>query len=463
MIASELFLSRPKQAQLFAFLVKGALAGNELTEKDVRRECFPDPPYKPASTIARTTVILARTLAHEYYQSVGNGDRVLIELPAGKPGKKHQVAGSFYRPVFSYNRRHPLTQHYRLGCLCLRARTPFDPVDAANYFDKVIELDPNFAAAHVGKAEAACLMAFLFCDSWEFISDACAHAKIAVDLDPNNWHTHAALGASRMLACELESAAAAFKNAYALNEAKTIRYGWYHAFQAANGRVAYAVQFGRLYAIEHEEDAYAVAMFGAYLYLARDYSNASFVIKRAIDLDLNCWVAYLVSALIQFSCGKAEEAFVPLRYMQHSAHMIEESYFFPGLAALLSAAAAHKFDPSAYTTAARLIRKEASPIYTQLTLWLMGSENSETRTEIALTALRCAWETYEPLVLFLHLLPLFDALREQEKFQSIAKSRFFVRPKPLSAAAQGWPDLFDHLPGKSSESPPDDTPPAKTE
>src|SRR5580692_1826313 len=61
MLGSELFRARPQQSKVFEFIVRAALAGREISEKDIRARFFPTPPYDPESTVARTTVNFIRS------------------------------------------------------------------------------------------------------------------------------------------------------------------------------------------------------------------------------------------------------------------------------------------------------------------------------------------------------------------------------------------------------------------
>jgi hypothetical protein len=131
------FAARPQQARLFEFLVRSDLEGQDITEKDIRAEFFPTPPYSPESTIARTTVNFIRGgLVREYYAQEGKDDPVIIVLPA--PSKSKTLAGrsvklppgKAYKPTFSYNPRHGIARKYRLGLHHLRLHKPLDVEDA---------------------------------------------------------------------------------------------------------------------------------------------------------------------------------------------------------------------------------------------------------------------------------------------------------------------------------------------
>jgi hypothetical protein len=91
MLESDIFAACPRQAALFEFLVKGAIEGQEITQKDIRARFFPTPPYKPESTVARTTVTFIRKkLVRAYYKTRGEEDLVIIDLP--QPAN-HQTSG----------------------------------------------------------------------------------------------------------------------------------------------------------------------------------------------------------------------------------------------------------------------------------------------------------------------------------------------------------------------------------
>ncbi len=87
MLAHPLFAVREKQAEVFEFLVRSALDGKKIDQKDIQECCFPDPPYDPGVSHARTNVNALRKTVPEYYAGDGKDDPVLIELPDPQENK----------------------------------------------------------------------------------------------------------------------------------------------------------------------------------------------------------------------------------------------------------------------------------------------------------------------------------------------------------------------------------------
>jgi hypothetical protein len=169
MLASAEFTSRPQQKKLFEFLVNAALAGQEITEKDILAKFFPSPPYTTESTVARTTVnFIRKKLLPQYYAEEGADDPVLVTFSEGDTTKRVKLPpGAAYRPIFRYNPNAvPAKELQRLVHAfdqtfpdTQRVR-PLDLMDALMLYTGAGENEPYPPAYAV---EAHCALMYLMC------------------------------------------------------------------------------------------------------------------------------------------------------------------------------------------------------------------------------------------------------------------------------------------------------------
>lgn len=429
MLASTRFRNAPNPASFLRIVAMRALQGKKTTEDILGRELFGTKFQKDESTDVRVTASNLRKTLAKYYAAEGRDDLVIITLPEPPRDKSIKLPpGEAYKPSFVYNPGHEIARKYRLGRHYQNRKSPYELADAIEQFEKVIALQPHHVAAHIGVAESSCLLAF---NGWQpaaHISRAWVHAGKAVDLDPANWKAHAVEGAAALLIGQPERAETAFQKALTLDQRQTLQYGWYHAFLLAVERTEEALDLAEARAAAAVDDAYTKALYGAYLYLTREFDKARDVIKEALALDENCWFAYLVLGLVQFSCTDSAEAYLQIRFMHHSLRVAGRVFLFPGLTSLLSIASETVYEPEPETVLAAFnnLIEDAYPSHLQCALQIMSYGDVG---EKATPFLWNAWGAFDPPILFLHLLPLFDKLREQEMFKMLIRLRLSYRPK----------------------------------
>jgi hypothetical protein len=312
MLANQIFSTRPSQAHLFEFIVRGALAGQEITEKYIRTHVFTTPPYKPESNIARRTIDLVRDLLSEYYAADGNEDLVIIALPQSPPGKRIKfLSGQAYTPLFSYNPRHAAAKEFKLGEHYLRRGgfTDFDP--AMRHFLKALSLHPRHVGALLGMAEALCECAN---DSsreenrTEWFSIARHLIDCAFALAPEFWRTHAARGFFFTCHADIAAADAEFNIALSLDETSTKAHLQYFQFLGKAGRHSESLELAKSYLDDHVDDAIAYAMYGAALCDIQRLDEAEQVFQQALKMDRTCYTAHLGMTLLHLKAGHPDQA-----------------------------------------------------------------------------------------------------------------------------------------------------------
>ncbi|MBT8336324.1 MAG: tetratricopeptide repeat protein [Gemmatimonadetes bacterium] len=164
-------------------------------------------------------------------------------------------------------------------------------VFAREMFGKAIAVDPEFGLAHAGLADVAALLAMYFPTSGPDLERARRSAERALELDPDQAESHAALGAVLFVSGEISAAEASFRQASKLDPRLFEAY-YFHAracFQT--GRFDEAADLYRD-ALRVRED-YASAFFLAQSLEAVDrpeeareaYRDALRVTQRHLDLN----------------------------------------------------------------------------------------------------------------------------------------------------------------------------------
>jgi Tfp pilus assembly protein PilF len=443
MLGSDLFRARPQQAKVFEFIVRAALAGREIDEKDIRAEFFRTPPYKPESTVARTTVnFIRRELLAAYYESDGKNDPVIIGLPAFREtaqrcGRIKPPPGKAYKPAFAYNPRNPVDKHYRTGLFHLDQRSLNGDGFAKFRFDDVLKGNPDHAAAHLGLAEVFFRRA-LYRDmgiaSREHLERAEGYVGSALLIDNASCNAWSLLGAIHCCRCHWAEAAEAFAQALKHDSAKT-RYELWHypAYLMTIGRAREALEMVRTRAANNPENAGARTIYGIFLYADRQFSEAFGELTEAAFANPQDWAAQLFIALVYLSEEYPTPRLEPTDWISRKidkdlrhrkptialerAYAIVKPLDFPGLN-LLCLVHARQLS-RARKIIGRLERAAQNGELPSLDLALARMAVGENRE--ALEALEQARPEHSPFLAWTHLWPLFDPLRDTPGFRALVK------------------------------------------
>ncbi|HEY2031421.1 MAG TPA: tetratricopeptide repeat protein [Myxococcales bacterium] len=204
-----------------------------------------------------------------------------VQLSAREEGRLQRGPGT--RNMHAY-------EMYLRGRQFLLFRAEGQVVIARQMFRGAIELDPHFAAAQAGLADACFFML-----QWGFqagtagaISDddlrteALAASSAALELDPGLAEAHVAQGNLLSLAGNPPAAEAAFRRALALNPALAFSYYWFARHLFAEGRFAESAEMFEEAARRDPEDYASLALVvGVYRSLGdRDKERSS--VQRAL-------------------------------------------------------------------------------------------------------------------------------------------------------------------------------------
>ncbi len=302
---------------------------------------------------------------------------------------------------------------YLKGRYLWNRRTEQSIRDAIACFEQAIERDPDFALAHVGLADAYCVLpdysAYPAQDAFRQARDA---ARKAREIDPFLAEAHASRANIRLLhEWDWAGAEADFRHAIQLNPGYAVAQHWYAHCLLYTGRVDGAIQW-----LEQALSLDPLSMiihstYGLALYAARRYDEAVSALQQAIELDPNFGLAHLYSALVYIERDKPDEA---LEAVDAASQRLGSG---GGLVEAMRATVyAHQGEiEQARVTANGLLAQAAdggaSPVTVAAALGALGELDN------AFAWIERAYEHRDSLLRFLKALPVFDPLRRDPRYR----------------------------------------------
>ncbi len=420
MLESKRLKSAPNRHKLLKYVVRKCLANEAINERKILRDLFPNwaddtsdavtaaasqlRGANDTSEIVRVTASQLRGTLSLYYSEEGAGDGIRIDLP---PGPK-------YRPTFSY--ASPVAKVYARGRQQFAAMTiRRDHLRAVGQMNNAIDLDPTYAPAHAALAEINLSLATYgqYPDTKERVARAEASAGEALRVSQRQWRPHVVLGVVHSCRCAWGKAEASFKAALRASREDTEGHAWYAAYLLATGRKQKALRLVRDKARATPGDPVAQSIHSFCLYAARDFERAG--ASLADLLDSNHWLAKVALACILFQRGSDEAWFHAQR-----AHILFGVEAFPGFEALClrsgDAEARQKGEAHARDWLPHL---KGAHLQSALCHLALGEPQK------AIAALRRARDEHDPLMIWAHLWPFLDPLREHKQFQRLIREMDF--------------------------------------
>jgi tetratricopeptide (TPR) repeat protein len=444
-LESDTFSTWLKPAAILRFVVEKALKGESATEKDILAALFPPEDYAPGTNVARVNAKYMRVRLPLYYKTLGRDDPVIIQFPAS-PKKGKRVAN--YRPTFSYHPDHRAAIQYQGARYHMnRPRQPDGLMRALVIFLHMIGVlpvkfdneeerieRPSHLDGYFGYAECRFALHVLRSSASDIDwIDSCVQE--AVKREPNDWRTHAISALLAMAQCDIGTAATSFENALAASRSDVLKYGWYHAFLFAMGRSAEALDLVATLVAENPTDPTANAVYGLWLYGLRQFGQAQQYFDRALDLAENCSLARLGQALTFIANVGAAYAVQHLEALEQPS----ESYHWnvSGLKVYCALVLASWDDVTRdriLESVGRRLDEEDNPKPTVeeyepfVNFQYAISDLGYGRETEAITWLEYSWRDRDPLIMWLHMMPVFDRLLEHDGFRSLLGRRLEAPP-----------------------------------
>ena len=287
---------------------------------------------------------------------------------------------------------------------------------AIDYFQQAVEIDPGYALAYTGLADSYVLLGWnSYLPPKTVFPKGKAAAKTALQLDPDLAQAHTPMAALLWLYdWQWEEAQTEFKRSLGLDPTYATANHWYAEYVMTMGRhteVMARMKKGQ------ELDPLSLIInvaVGWAMYFARRYDEAIEQLRQAVELDPNYPVTYWILGLLLRKTGRFELAIAEG----------EEGVKLSGGSPLMRAALAHTFG-----TAGR--NKEALQILDELTelgkqkyvapYFFAGIYVGLGENERAIEYLEQSYEEHSHWLIYLHIDPSMDALRDNPRFQDLLR------------------------------------------
>jgi len=309
----------------------------------------------------------------------------------------------------------PVYELYLRGRFALNKRTEADLHSAARFFEEATVLDPEFALAYSGLADALLMLGVYGAEPASAVMPrARAAAEQALGIHPALGEAHATLGSVRALFdWDWAGAQDAFQRAKALSPRYSTAWQW----SAINlllptGRLDEArAEIDRARALDPLSMVVATSV-GAVYHLSGDYAGAVRALRRAMEIDAGFVMTHYFLGGALRDAGDVAGSETALRTA------IEKSGGTPEMLASLAQTLAR----GGWREEARLLLRELTAVAARrhVSPCLAAQVHASLdEADLAIAALERAAEAHDPEMVFIGVRPAYAALRSDPRFQAL--------------------------------------------
>ncbi len=353
-------------------------------------------------------------------------ERPMQDLLAIEEGISHEICEHLRFKLSAPERRKVAKQHTRNAeayQLYLKGRffwnkwTPEGMRAAIQNYESAIELDPSYALAWGGIADAFGVLGNIKAlPPSEAFPQAKSAALRALELDPNLAEAHASLGfVRRFYDWEWSSAEREFRDAVRLSPGYATGHRWYGQLLSGLGRHEEAITEARR-ALELDPLSVIIhTAVGDVLFYARRYDEAIEAYRKALELDPDFLAGHSDLARALESCGRIDEA---IRHYERAVALAGNTVADPSIGLANACAVAGRRQEALDVLEelkARRDRQYVSP-------WGLASIYARLgETGFALEWLERAYDEHDSTLVWLKVHPRFDPLRSEPRFLELLK------------------------------------------
>lgn len=407
-LSGKLKPASPRSAELLRYLVEEKLADRETDEATIQTNHYGRQMFNENDTIVRANIFQLRKKLAEYYVTDGINDPVSIEILSG------------YKVTFKYRSVASPDKELARGFYHINLEAPDSITKALGHFEKSIE-QGGAAEAFAGKAMALSTLTLheITASPVELLPRAKEAAQEALKLDPNSWRAHAALGGIYAFQREWGLADQEFRKALAISSVDTFDHGAYGLYLLGIGDYKGGKEVARHDEKMHPGDVIFLKRSALYLYAMREFGEAERILDELSAMEKRLWHAHHLRALSCLATNRPEKALFHVRQMLEQG----DARLWPGLHILclqengLSDEARSRFDDLLAASGTGYVQ----PLQLALGYIAMGDPL------LAIEWLGEGAKQRDPHMLWLHLWPFLDPLREDTRFKDLL--RRFSPPK----------------------------------
>ncbi len=305
---------------------------------------------------------------------------------------------------------------------------------AIEYFHQAVEKDPNYALAYTGLADSYVLLGWnSYLPPKEAFPKGKEAAMTALRLDPDLAEARTSLAALLWLHdWRWDEAETEFKRSLELSPTYPTANHWYAEFVMTIGRHEEAIA-----RMKKGQDLDPLALIinvavGWALYYNRRYQEAIEQLRRTVDLDPNYPVTYWILGLLLRKTGRYEDALIEG----------EKAVKLSGGSPLMRAALACTLATAGRTTEARQMLDDLAAAAEQKYVapyFFAGIYVGLREHDLAIACLEKCYAERSHWLIYLHIDPAMDPLREDPRFQDVLRriglpaSRYASGPSSKSA------------------------------
>jgi len=313
-------------------------------------------------------------------------------------------------------RRH--TQHSEAYSAYLKGRhyanqsTARGQIKALDCFTRAVTLDPNFALAYSGIADANYIVSNIHLPSNEAMPRVKAAAERALELDPTLAEAHTSLALYHgFYEWDSRKSEAGFRRAIMLNPEYASTHLWYGRLLTAQGRFEEAQAHLIKAQIQDPLSSSINAEIGRSLFYAGRYKEAAEQLRETLDLNLLFWPAHLFLGWVYEQQGLITEALAILE----QCNALDDN---PRTKAFLGAAYAlageeNKAEHILGQLVAQDVKRRMSGYYISVIYAALGNHDMTFRW------LEKAYADRSVGFIWLRVEPRFDALRGDPRFEQL--------------------------------------------
>src|ERR1700751_3588368 len=287
---------------------------------------------------------------------------------------------------------------------------------AIEYFQQAIEKDPAYALAHAGVADSYVLLGWnSYLPPKDAFPKAKAAALTALQFDPDLGEAHTPLAAVLWLYdWQWPEAEREFKRSLELNPTYPTANHWHAEYVMTMGRHAEAIaQMKNSQTLDPLSLIINVAIGWAH-YMARRYDEALAQLLQTVDLDPNYRVTYWILGLVYRTTGRYDLAITEG----------EKGVKLSGGSPLVRASLAHSYGKAGRREEATQILDDLAELAKQKYVaphFLAGIHIGLGENGRALDYLEKSYEDHSHWLIYLHIDPTMDDLRNESRFQDLLK------------------------------------------
>jgi serine/threonine protein kinase/Flp pilus assembly protein TadD len=297
---------------------------------------------------------------------------------------------------------------------------------AIGYFQQAVEKDPNYALAYTGVAESYVLLGWnSYLPPKDAFPKGKAAAMTALELDPDLGEAHTPLAAALWLHdWKWQEAHTEFRRSLELNPTYPTANHWYAEYMMTMGRHEEAIARMKN---SQELDPLSLIInvaIGWASYMARRYDDALEQLLRTVELDPNYPVTYWILGLLYRVTGRYELAITAG----------EKGVSLSGGSPLMRAALAHTYGKAGRAKEALKMLDDLAELARHKYVaphFFAGIHIGLGENDPAIDYLEKSWEEHCHWLIYLHLDPSMDDLRNTPRFQGLV-TRIGL---PIQAAA----------------------------